>query len=137
MVEQVNAAEMDEMWSFVGNKKQQRWLWHAIDHATGKVLAYVLAPHTDAALESLMQLLTPLGIQRFYTDGWGGYARLLDENQHEVGKQYTQKIERKHLTLRTRIKRLARKTICFSKSEQMHDIVIGLFVNRYEFGLTL
>ncbi len=31
------------------------------------------------------------------------------------------------------LKRLARKTICFSKSELMHDIVIGLFFNRYEF----
>ena len=41
------------------------------------------------------------------------------------------------LTLRTRIKRLARKTICFSKSIQMHDIVIGLFVNRYEFGIAV
>ncbi len=67
-----------------------------IDQATGTVLAYVLAPHTDAALESLMQLLAPFGISRFYTDGWGGYTRLLDENQHEVGKQYTQRIERKH-----------------------------------------
>jgi insertion element IS1 protein InsB len=38
------------------------------------------------------------------------------------------------LTLRTRIKRLARKTICFSKTIQMHDIVLGLFVNRYAFG---
>jgi insertion element IS1 protein InsB len=46
-----------------------------------------------------------------------------------------QQIERKHLTLRTRIKRLTRKTICFSRSIQMHDIVVGLFVNRYEFGL--
>jgi transposase-like protein len=34
----------------------------------------------------------------------------------------------------TRIKRLVRKTICFSKSTQLHDIVIGLFVNRYAFG---
>jgi hypothetical protein len=30
LVKQVDEAEMDEMWSFVGNKKQQRWLWHAI-----------------------------------------------------------------------------------------------------------
>jgi len=52
-------------------------------------------------------------------------------------KRNTQQIERKHLTLRTRMKRLARKTICFSKSIQMHDIVIGLFVNRYEFGLSV
>ena len=29
---------------------------------------------------------------------------------------------------------LIRKTICFSKTTQMHDIVIGLFVNRYAFG---
>jgi insertion element IS1 protein InsB len=38
------------------------------------------------------------------------------------------------VTLRARIKRLVRKTIGFSKSTQMHDIVIGLFVNRYAFG---
>jgi insertion element IS1 protein InsB len=43
-IHRIEDAEMDEMWSFVGNKKQQRWLWHAIDHATGAVLAYVLAP---------------------------------------------------------------------------------------------
>jgi insertion element IS1 protein InsB len=54
---------------------------------------------------------------------------------HPVGKANTQTIERKHLTLRTRIKRLARKTICFSKSIQLHDIVIGLFINRFEFEL--
>ena len=49
---------------------------------------------------------------------------------HSPGKRNTQKIARKPLTLRTRITRLVRKTICFSKSTQMHDIVIGLFVNR-------
>jgi len=54
-----------------------------------------------------------------------------------MGKRNTQKIERKHLTLRTRIKRLARKTICFSKLEKMHDIIIGLLVNRYEFGIAV
>jgi insertion element IS1 protein InsB len=49
-------------------------------------------------------------------------------------RRQTQKIEWKHLTFRTRLKRLGRKTICFSKSVLLHDIVIGLFVNRYEFG---
>ncbi len=134
MVVRVEAAEMDEMWSFVGSKQHQRWLWHAIDHRTGKVLAYVLATHEDSALKQLQQLLAPFSIQRFYTDSWGAYLRLLDEQQHTVGKANTQRIERKHLTLRTRLKRLARKTICFSKTEKMHDTVIGLFINRHEFG---
>jgi len=33
------SSEIDEMWSYVGKKANQRWLWHAIDHHTGKVLA--------------------------------------------------------------------------------------------------
>jgi len=40
-VARVEAAEVDEMWSFVGKKQSPRWLWHALDNHTGKVLAYV------------------------------------------------------------------------------------------------
>ena|GEM_PF-3166815 len=70
--------------------------------------------------------------------GWGGaYARYIDPEQHQVGKEHTQKIESKHLNLRTRIKRLVRRTIGFSKTTTMHDLVIGLFMNRYEFGRLL
>jgi len=32
---------------------------------------------------------------------------------------------------------LSRKTICFSKSEEMHDITIGLLINKVEFGLDI
>jgi insertion element IS1 protein InsB len=82
-------------------------------------------------------LLEPLGIRRFYTDGWGAYQRHLDPQHPVVGKRRTQQLERKHLTLRTRIKRIVRKTICFSQSIQMHETVIGLFINRFEFGLAV
>jgi insertion element IS1 protein InsB len=109
----------------------------AFDHATGKVLAYVLAPHEDIAFLQLKALLKPFGITQFFTDGWGAYQRHLDQQLHIIGKSNTQKIERKHLTLRTRIKRLARKTICFSKAVEMHELVIGLFINHYEFGLPI
>jgi insertion element IS1 protein InsB len=133
-IQKVEAAEMDEMWSFVGKKAQQRWLWHAIDHTSGMILAYICGVHEDEVFLQLKDYLQPFGISRFYTDNAGVYNRHLEPEHHEVGKQHTQKIERKHLTLRTRIKRLARKTICFSKSILMHDIVLGLFVNRYEFA---
>lgn len=129
------SVEIDEMWSYVGCKDDQRWLWHAIDRATGVVLAYILGRRQDEIFLGLKKLLEPFGITRFYTDDWGAYERHLDAEKHVIGKKNTQRIERKHLTLRTRIKRLARKTICFSKSTRMHDIVIGLFVNRYEFGV--
>jgi insertion element IS1 protein InsB len=135
LLARVEAAEVDEMWSFVGKKKAPRWLWHALDHRTGEVLAYVFGQREDQACLELKTLLVPFGITRFSTDGWGAYQRHLAPELHEVGKHHTQQLERNHLTLRTRIKRLVRKTICFSKSTQMHDLVIGLFINRCEFGV--
>jgi IS1 family transposase len=54
--------------------------------------------------------------------------------RHTVGKVHAQKIESKHINLRTWIKRLVCRTMRFSKTEHMHDLVIGLFINRYEFG---
>jgi insertion element IS1 protein InsB len=54
--------------------------------------------------------------------------------KHIVGQENTQKTESKHIDLRTRIKRLVRWTICFYKTERMHHLAIGLFINRYEFG---
>jgi insertion element IS1 protein InsB len=128
------ASELDEMWSYVAKKANPRWLWHAIDHYTGKVLAYVFGRRKDEVFLRLKALLEPFGITRYYTDGWGTYERQVDAEQHTVGKEHMQRIESKHINLRTRIKRLVRRTICFSKTECMHDLVIGLFVNRYEFG---
>lgn len=130
-------SELDEMWSYVGKKDNPRWLWHAIDHQSGKVLAYVFGRRKDEVFLQLKALLEPFGISHFYTDGWGAYERHLEADKHEVGKQNMQKIESKHINLRTRIKRLARKTICFSKTVFMHDLVIGLFINRYEFGVAV
>jgi insertion element IS1 protein InsB len=137
VIPKVEEAELDEMWSFVGSKKQPRWLWGALDHQTGQVLAYVFGRREDQALLAMKALLEPLGIRRFYTDGWGAYHRHLDPSQHVVSKHATQQLERTHLTLRTRIKRLVRKTICFSRSIEMHELVIGLLINRFEFGLAV
>ena len=134
IIHKVDEAELDEMWSYVGSKEEPRWLWQALDHRTGRVLAYVFGRRKDEVFLELKALLEPFGIRRYFTDGWGAYQRHLDPDQHEIGKRHTQQLERKHLTLRTRIKRLVRKTICFSKSIEMHDIVIGLFINRFEFG---
>jgi insertion element IS1 protein InsB len=125
------------MWAYVARKSNPRWLWHAIDHHTGKVLAYVFGRRQDNVFLKLKALLEPFGITKYCTDGWGAYERHLDPGQHRVGKDQTQKIESKHINLRTRMKRLVRRTICFSKTERMHDLVIGLFINRYEFGRLL
>ncbi len=58
-IHKVDEAEVDEMWSYVGNKKEQRWLWHAINHQTGTVLAYVFGRRKDEVFLELKALLEP------------------------------------------------------------------------------
>ena len=67
----VEAAEVDEMWSFVGSKASQRWLWHAIDHLSGVVLAYTFGSRADKIFVQLRKLLKPFGLVHFYTDAAG------------------------------------------------------------------
>ncbi len=43
----IEESELDEMWSYVGKKANQRWLWHAIDRLTGQVLAYTFGQRKD------------------------------------------------------------------------------------------
>jgi len=59
-IEQAGEAEIDEMWSFVGNKGNPRWLWHAIDHHTGAVLAYVLGVGRTRCFCGLKRCWNPL-----------------------------------------------------------------------------
>ncbi len=105
--------EGDEQWSYVGSKKNQRWLWYFLDQATKKVVAYVFGPRTDKTFKQLLQLVEHLPISHIFTDDWQAYKRCLTHVNHTVSKKFTQNIERMNLNLRTHIKRLARKTICF------------------------
>jgi insertion element IS1 protein InsB len=123
-------AEVDEMWSFVQSKRQQRWLWWAIDHNSGEVLAYVLSDRKDKAFLELKALLEPFGIMQFYSDGWGAYERHIDPELHTVGKRHTQKIERKHLTLRTLVVQRSPKKLTEKREKGRKRGLIVLAKNR-------
>jgi insertion element IS1 protein InsB len=90
----VEAAAVDEMGSFVGRKAHQRWLWHAIDHLSGVVLAYAVGSRADTVCVELKRVLKPFGLEHFYTDAAGVYERPLPIAAHTVGKRNTQQIER-------------------------------------------
>lgn len=124
------------MWSYVGAKAHPRWLWWVEDRATGCIVAYVFGRRTHATFRRLRAVLAGLGraVARWFTDAWWAYADTLPAAEHRVGKAPLQGLERKHLTLRTRLKRLARKTLCFSKKVFFHEGVIALFIHHFFFG---
>ncbi|HHN6585574.1 TPA: IS1 family transposase, partial [Escherichia coli] len=112
---------------------QQHWLWYAYNTKTGGVLAYTFGPRNDETCRELLSLLTPFSIGMMTSDDRGSYAREVPKEKHLTGKIFTQRIERNNLPLRTRIRRLARKTICFSRSVEIHEKVIGSFIEKYMF----
>ncbi len=130
-------SELDKRWSDARSKANPRWLWHAIDHHSGHVLAYVFERRQDPVFLQRQVLLEPFGMTRYDTDGWGAYERHIDPEKPRVGKDNTQKIVSTHLHLRTRITRAVRRTIGFSKTDHLHDLVMGLFIHRYECGRAL
>ena len=128
------AVEMDEMWSYYHDKSHQVWLWWAVEHETNVPLAYTFGTRKHKYLDKLLSLLAPFSIGTVYADNNYAYKERLSDDILVTGKKNTQQIERDHLTLRTRVKRLSRKTICFSKDKNIHTAVIGTFINTHFFG---
>jgi insertion element IS1 protein InsB len=123
------------MGSFVRTKKTQRWRWWVEDATTGQVAAFVFGRRTHATFRRLLAVLNAAGwaVETWFTDAWGAYEVCLPDAQRHTGKGPMQRLERKHLTLRTRLKRLTRKTICFSKKQFFHDGLITLFIFHFFF----
>ncbi|GHT44304.1 hypothetical protein FACS189454_01320 [Planctomycetales bacterium] len=117
---------MDETGSYWHDRKHQIGLWRAVDHDTGDAAAFRFGTREHGNLDKLLELLNPLDIGTVYTDGNDAYYERIDSDILVVTKENTQKIERKHLSLRTWCSRLVRKGIRFSKTEQIHKIVVGL-----------
>ena len=131
------ALEMDEMWSFYHDKKHQVWLWWAVEHSTNTPVAFTFGTREHKYLDELLKLLKPFNIKTVYTDNNLAYQNKIAPDILILGKKNTQKIERNHLTLRTRIKRITRKSICFSKNKDIHQTVIGSFINIFFWGRNL
>lgn len=113
--------ELDEQWSFVENKARQQWHWYAYKTKADGVLAYTFGPRTDETCRELPEFLKLFSAGMITRDNRSSYTREMPQDKHLVGKIFTRRIERNNLTLRTHIKRPARKTICFLRSLEIHE----------------
>ena len=122
----IERVEIDEQWSYVQNKRNQQWLLYVWDRANKKVVYYVIGKRTDASCKKLLTGIKACQIEDYYTDNWQSYRKLIPASKHFISKKNTQSIERNNLNFRTHLKRLHRRTICFSKSKDMPEAVIKL-----------
>lgn len=131
--------ELDELWSFVGSKACQLWLWVALCRRTRQIVAWTLG---DRRLQSACDLRAslPKGYRSRATrsDYSDAYAAAFSERTHRsCGKAEgeTCHVERWFGTLRARTSRLVRRAYSFSKNAENHLDAIHLFITNYNLAL--
>jgi insertion element IS1 protein InsB len=131
--------ELDEMWSYVQNKKNKRWLWVALCRRTRQVIAFFLGDRSEKSCQHLWDLV-PSNYKHSttFSDFWAAYDKVIQTGKHtSVGKETgeTAHIERWNNTLRQRIGRYVRKTLSFSKCELNHFLFTHWFIINYNKSL--
>ena len=124
--------EVDELYTFIGNKEKPTYIIYALNRQTRKVIDFVVGGRTTENISKIINQLKCLKPKCIYTDGLNSYPGLLKGITHIKSKHKINHIERMNLNLRTHLKRLSRKTICFSKSKEMLESCLRLYFLKYQ-----
>jgi len=130
-------AELDELWSFVGNKANRQWVWIAMDAATRQVITFHVGDRSSQGGKALWEQI-PIVYQEqatFYTDQYALYTGVIPPARHRASTKLVRKtnyVERFNCTLRQHISRLVRATMAFSKTHLANHIgAIKYFICDY------
>ena len=131
--------ELDELWSFVYRKSNKCWVWIALCRRTKQIISWVIGARDEERCQALWDLVPDSYKEaEVFSDFYAAYAKVLSEVKHQsVGKDsgQTNHVERWNCTLRQRVGRFVRKTLSFSKSESMHELMLKLFIHNYNLSL--
>ena len=110
--------EIDEFWTYVGKKKDKVWLIYAYHRESEEIVAYVWGNRDIKTAEKLKERIKEIGISydRIATDNWDSFLAVFGGGGHLAGKEHTGGIEGNNCRLRHRIRRVFRRTCCFSKT---------------------
>ena len=134
--------QCDELWSFVGQRRNKVWLWLAMDADTREVVAVHVGDRSQKSAAAFWAKVPAVYRQCAicYTDNWEAYVGVLPSKRHRIvakGRGKTNYIERFNNTLRQRLARLTRETLAFSKKLANHIGAIWFFIHRYNAALRI
>lgn len=111
--------EIDELRTYIAKKENACWIIYAMNKVTKQVVDFVVGKRTIRNIKQLTDLVLRLNPERIFTDKLNIYPGLIPKSKHIASAYRINHIERKNLDLRKDLKCLNRKTICYSKSEEM------------------
>jgi insertion element IS1 protein InsB len=112
------------------------WIVCALQKDTGAVVDFAVGSRTIKILKRVTDTVLIAGAIKVYTDKLNLYRSLLPPNIHGTKQYSINHLERKHLSMRTHLKRLARRTICFSRSRAMLEACVRIYFWGQQKGFT-
>ena len=111
--------EVDEMWTYIGRNTPKNYIWicYALERETKAIIDFCVGSRSIKNIKPILDKVLLLNPKRIYTDKLPLYPNLIPSETHKRFQYCTNRIERMNLNLRTHIKRLSRKTICFSRNK--------------------
>ena len=119
--------QVDEMRTYVKRKDKLIWIVCALEKQTKNVVSFNIGRRTNKTLKKVITSLELSEAKKIVTDKLKNYKFLIRPEIHSTKFRGINHIERKNLTLRTHLKRLSRKTICFSKSLAILNAILRIY----------
>ncbi|MBA5791604.1 IS1 family transposase [Flavobacterium sp. xlx-214] len=119
--------EVDELCTFVNQKNKRIWVVYAFERESKKIVSFNVGSRSNLTLKPVIKRLLNVNPLAIFTDKLKNYRSMITKKLHKTNRFGTNHIERFNLTLRTHIKRLNRKTICFSKSEVFLVAILRIY----------
>ncbi|MBC6480315.1 MAG: IS1 family transposase [Hormoscilla sp. GM7CHS1pb] len=122
-------AEIDELHTYVNEKKNKKWLWTVVNHFKPGIITWVLGDRSAETFKPMWDIRKCWQCFLYVTDGWPVYPMFIEYIDHIVSKTYMTRVECENCRLRHYLARLKRKTLCYSKSEEMLRLSIKLLLH--------
>lgn len=116
-------------------KKNKIWLWTAVNKRTAGILAWVIGDRSAETFKPLWKILRGWQCFLYVTDGYCVYPCFIDDADHLVSKTYMTRVEGENTRLRHYLARLHRRTLCYSKTEEMLRLSIKLLLHYLKDGV--
>jgi insertion element IS1 protein InsB len=118
--------QVDELFTYIGNKNNRVCIAYSLEIASGNVIDIVVGRRNKTNLQKIISTLILSSAAAITTDKLNIYKELIPKETHSTKFRGINRIERMNLSLRTMLKRLGRKTICYSKSLAVLTAVVKI-----------
>ncbi len=116
-------------WKPLSVKKNKKWLWTTVNHWKPGILAWVLGDRSSKTFKPLWKIIQGWKCFLYVTDGYVVYPCFINDCDHLVLKTYMTRVEGENTRLRHYLARLKRKTLCYSKCENMLRLSVKLLLH--------